>query len=735
MKRSHLLTILALLLAVGCDDSSKGSGDPNGGGADAAPGADVGPGGGDGDTGPNDRPDAAPPRADAAPGPEPAYIEVALDPRRGLYMLDETPQVVVQVFDRIGRPLDGVDVRLDVQPAEQGVVTPDGVLTFAAEGQGAVRACYRANLCGRASFFVDDGRADLEITSPQRGALITGEPTIAIEGRTDAGGEVAVFINDRPVEVAEDGTFSHAIDATFGLNRIDAIADDGVRRPPTRVVMEVVYAPTLLEPTPTEVLVPGALAVRLDQRLLDSRQPLPPPDEMGVQRLTDLAMMIEGFLSRAEPLGLIGDPVIADDDTLQLTVESITPGTPDATITVTDGGFEVFLRLEDLTLTTTGSLEIEGVPVGLNGQVMVTAAAFVVVGVEPGPDGFPGLRIVDVGVALEDLSGVMDDSTAQAVLDTFGSLLRTVLQSFASDLVDDLISESVPDFIELGLGDALGVLRGVPLDVPLGDGLPTIALDLDFTLSDPTARARDAVWLGLAGAIRQRGPVEAPHPFAGVPVEDGDATPPWPAQTGLALAVNLATVNALLHEVWRQGALKLDLAPVLPDDVAGLIAEARADARVPPLVVAAPPGSPYFFELQIGELDLYAKGPAGDAPDRFVLSMRAGLILEVGEGGIRFDIADEPDVRVALLEQAGARPVVPPELIERLIPTLAWPQVREQIGNGLELAIDPIEIGVDAFAELAPSIQRIGVKPTFPTSPVVQRGWFVLSAGFEVELE
>ncbi len=724
------LTLLALLITA-CDDSSKGKGAGTEADATATPDAQTG---GPSDAGPA-RPDATEAPADVGPAPvRPEYIELTLAPRRALYTREEHPRATVIVYDRAGNVIPGLAPRLDVQPAGQAQLDAEGTLTFLQEGAGAVRACLRSDLCGRASFFVDDGAPALEITAPLRGTLLTGEPTVTVEGRTDPGGAVAVFVNDRPAEVAEDGTFTYPLDLVFGMNRIDVIADDGVRRPPARVVMEVVWAPAVIAPSAAAVDIADALQVRLDQRLLDRRESLPAPDEAGVQTLTDLAQIIEAFLSRAEPYGLVPNPQISDDNTLHLRVEGVEIGTPDATINVTERGFEVFLRLTDLAIETSGELMLEGVPVGMDGRIFVTAAAFAEIAVEPGPDGAPGLRVVDVGVALEGLYGTMADETAQAVLDTFGSLVRTILQRFATDLVDQLISENVPDFIELGLGDALAPLLDVPLDVPLGDGLPTIALNVGFRLSDPMVRARDALWLSMSGNVRQRGPVEPPHADFGVPVEGVEATPPWPAQAGLAVAVRLAVINALLHEIWRQGALRLDLAGVLPPEVAGLISESTADARVPPMVVPGAPGGRYLFELQIGEFDLYAKGPQGDAPDRFVLSLRAGLVLEIGEGGLHFDIAEEPDVRVQLLEQAGPRPVVPAELIERIIPAIAWPRLREQIGNGLNLAIDPIVVGADAFSALAPSIQEIAVRPTFPTDPVVRQGWFVLGAGFEVQL-
>ena len=41
-------------------------------------------------------------------------------------------------------------------------------------------------------------------------------------------------------------------------------------------------------------------------------------------------------------------------------------------------------------------------------------------------------------------------------------------------------------------------------------------------------------------------------------------------------------------------------------------------------------------------------------------------------------------------------------------------------------------VGVDAFGELAPSINAIEVVPDFPAPPDVRNGWFTLGAGVDI---
>ncbi len=716
---------LALMACLGCDDSASGTDGPGGDGGSADVGRDMGPGG-DPDMAPDPEPA---PDAGPAPAPVPAFIELELSPRRGLYTRDEHPQVTVAVYDRIGREIEADDLLyFDVQPPGQAELSDALELTFLREGQGAVRGCVTSDLCGRVSFYVDDAPPTLDLVAPARGDIVSGEPVIPVQGTTDPAPDTPrVFVNDLEVEVQPDGTFATELRAELGLNRIDVIADDGVRRPPTRVVREVVWAPEVLVPDADGVTVEQAVVLRLDQTLLDRGEALPAPDEMGAVTVADLASVVELFLSRLELLGLVGDPVISDSEELQLTIEAIRPGTPDVAITLVPDGMEVFLRLEDLAVVTSGLVSLEGEVFDLGGEVRVTAAAFAGITVEPGPNGEPVLRVGDIGVAVEALGGAMNDSTAQALLDTVGSLVRTVLNAFADDLVQQVVADQVPEFIELGLGDALAPLAAIPLEVED----PPIALDLSFTLAEPHL-ARDAMTLELVGRIAQRGPVMPPHPSPGIPAVGLDADPIWPVDAGLGVAVRLLTVNALLDGIWRQGALQLDLAGFLPPEVMGLISGGRVDARIPPLVVPGARGGPYAFEVQVGELDLFLESAVNPEPDHYVMSLRAGLILEVGEGGIRFDVAEEPDLRIQLIEPGGPSPLLPASGLERIIGPLAWDEVRAVIGEGLSLAIDPIVVDLADFADLAPTLNAVEVQPGFPAPPGVRNGWFVLGAGVDI---
>jgi hypothetical protein len=742
--RNLALTSLTLLAACG-DPGSFGNGRFRDAGPDGlAPGVD-GANGGSPAPPDADRPPVPPPDepdAEVAPLRTPAFVELTLDPVQTLYRRSDTPAVSAVVFDTFGDPIPDAPLAWSVVPAPAGRVDATGsagTVSFLAEGPGAVRACATPDLCGRATFFVDDGPPVLTLLHPEAGEVIAGRPVVTVAG-TAAGEGVVVFVNDAPVELGPDGAFSVELPARFGFNRVDVVADDGVQRPPVREVREALYAPRFLPPGASGIELGDAIALRLHQRLLDTGAPVPAPapDEPDLTILPDLATLLEALLARVDPLSFLGAPVLSEGEPLELTVTEVTPGAPDVTLLFTETGLEVFLRLTDLGISTRGRLTLEGVPVDLGGTVTVSAAAYAQVALQAGPGGAPVLALEGVDVALERLSGRMDDSTAQAVLDTFGSLLRGVLEDFARQTVDDLVQTRVPDFIELGLGDVLATLGSLEIDVPADGVVPAVELRAGFRLARPTLVPRGHLTLTLAGTIRQPAPVAAPHPDPGLADESTEATeaegPPWPAAAGAAVAIRLRTVNALLHEVWRQGSLRIDATPVIPENLRALVSSVRIDARLPPLVVAAPPGAPHLFELQVGELDLVAQGPRSPAPDEYTVSLRLGLALTVDATGLHFDIAGAPDTRVALRRAGGDRPFLSADALAGLLTNLLQTELRKALENGLHVALPAAVLDGGTLDALAAEVESVTILPTFPEAPRIRHGWFVLGAGLSAAL-
>ena len=164
-------------------------------------------------------------------------------------------------------------------------------------------------------------------------------------------------MNDIPVDTDEMGAFEYRFRARFGLNRIDVVADDGVRRPATRSVREVVWSPTTIPVNDGPFAIDDITILRLDQQLMDSGEPPGEPDDAGLIRIGDLAGVLEVLLARAEFIGLIDDTQVSDNDNFNLWIAEVNPADP--TLILTNPA-EVFLWLEDVEMVTAGSLNFEG---------------------------------------------------------------------------------------------------------------------------------------------------------------------------------------------------------------------------------------------------------------------------------------------------------------------------------------------------------------------------------------
>src|SRR5690349_20837671 len=65
----------------------------------------------------------------------------------------------------------------------------------------------------------------LQVTSPQRGATVDGS-TVTITGTATGGDGLSVTVDNSPVTLAKDGSFSATVPATPGISIIETHAKD-----------------------------------------------------------------------------------------------------------------------------------------------------------------------------------------------------------------------------------------------------------------------------------------------------------------------------------------------------------------------------------------------------------------------------------------------------------------------------------------------------------------------------
>ncbi|MFZ4735391.1 MAG: hypothetical protein ACOYM9_05580 [Bradymonadia bacterium] len=671
--------------------------------------------------------------------PEPVavgWVEVALEPRRPLYGIEEAVVVRAQAFDRAGRALDDADFTFETVPPGRAVVGAAGDLAFLGEGPGAVLACTVGAVCGRAAFWVDAGPPKLTVVSPARGAALGGDRTESIPVRgnaSDSGGAVTVRVNGEEVAVGPTGDFSLDVPARFGVNRVEVTADDGVRRPPAREVRDVLWAPRWIRADAQGVRLGASASLRIAQALLDAdRAPVAPEPPEVV--LDDLASLLVSALALADASALLAVPEIAEGEVLRLRVTDFTLGLPEVALRVVPSGLELFLRLPEVRISTEGAFSFQGESISLDGALDASIAAFALVDLSVDAEGALVVATRDAGVVVERLVGRLADPSANALLESLGSRLREVVETLAGEVVVSVVRDELPGFLSDGLGGLVGSLRALPINLDTGlPGAPVVSLTLSLVPSGVDAARDRRLDLELDGAIDQGRAVAAPA--EGVPgVPAFPATPPPPySERPLALLLRLELLNGLLHEVWRTGLLQLE--PPLPPELGMGLGAIRLDARLPPVVAPGEPGSAWPLEVQIGELRVEIRAVGAARADVYALRLRAGLSLAPNAGGaLGLVTEDEPRVDAELLEQADDRPVLSADALALLFGAAVWPELERALAGGLSLAIPSVEVDASAFAAFAPRLSSLTLRPSFGDPPTFFDGWLVLGGALETRI-
>ena len=125
----------------------------------------------------------------------------------------------------------------------------------------------------------------------------------------------------------------------------------------------------------------------------------------------------------------------------------------------------------------------------------------------------------------------------------------------------------------------------------------------------------------------------------------------WPSAPGdgIGIGLRLSFFNALLHEVWRAGLLEVDFPP--PEGLELIIEAVRVSAQLPPMIVPTEGRRDTEFELQIGELAIFATSPGAAGADEFRVSLRSGMVIRFDSDNLELRLDDVPDVTVQLVEQ------------------------------------------------------------------------------------
>jgi hypothetical protein len=703
-----------------------GGSDPNNGtgnnGADA--GTDVSGDGGD----------AIEPGLEDVPG----ALEVSLDPALAVYLPAAKPEAIATVYNVYGDPLNGSDVEWTVTPGDAATQNADGRWEFAADGPVTFEACTVENgrdgnpVCGQKRVYVDAGPPTVEITSPQPGAQlgVNGETVITVEGTVeDSSDEVRAFVNGEEVNVAGDGSFTAEVEPVFGVNHINVVATDGLRRMEGSAQLDVLwapaYGPTESTQDKSQFSYQDGMIIDLGQAFFDDGQAY---EQIGETEILtrDVADVLQLLLENVDFLSQIPDPLF-DQSALTLRVLDLQIGQPQLFIDVTDSGLELFIFVDQLSMQTAGQLSFNEQNLNLDGAITAQMSAVAVMDVaKPSPTDEFEAQITDLDIALENAQSNFASDEADAVFKLAESALRSEIESVLIDTLDDQFIQQLPAL----LADALQSLE---------DSLNDISIDLDTEFTDPlalnlsgniykfeTAYRESATAFLSTDVTTDQSPVVTDS--AGIPL----TTPltsdvPLFESSRAQIGIRLALLNGVLHSMWEVGFLEVDLTPLLPENFANVAQSATLSAKIQPVLSQPEQGQPYDFILRAGQMEVEVEMPA--QTDTYAVSIEAGILVTLRDNKIQLSVPDEPNISAWVVDTTADSAFFGGDALETLILDTVWPELEETLRSGLSFDLPVLDLS--GLSGLAPALSTLQFDYVLNRAVDLRSGFVILDATLE----
>ena len=429
-------------------------------------------------------------------------------------------------------------------------------------------------------------------------------------------------------------------------------------------------------------------------------------------------------MANVDVASILPDPVVDSRPTLFLRVPSVALGDVRASVEVTDDGAEVFLHLGQVVADTEGELALGGAPLDLTGGIVASLSVYARIDIaKVAPDAPPGASIeaslAELSVAVESAEGRFSSPEANAVFRLAEGVLRQTLEGLLLDAFGDTLASALPTLLTGALGALDTALRDQTLDIDT-DIFPKLTVALDGRI----ASLATALWRHLRATLRTEVGVTSPalHPdtrgVAQLAAAPGD---PLFASRPVQLAVRLDLLNGLVHGLWNAGLLDFDATSILPDSLSALVSEAHLSGAMAPVIRPARGGEPYDLVLELGQLELSLL--SFDERTTFGISLEAGVGVSIADGAISLEIAEEPSVRVWMIDTESETPRVTADLLDDLLRRLIWPELRGAIADGL--SIDLPTLDVSSIADIAPALAGFALSFELERALDVREGFLV----------
>jgi hypothetical protein len=662
-------------------------------------------------------------------GPVPAGIVVLRSPALAFYPIKSQLSLIATVTDGGGTEISNAQVTWRSDPPDAATPTGDaGTFTLNKLGDVTFTGCAvdAPNVCASSRIEVSPGGPGLAVTTPQPGAELGGDgkSTFAVEGKittepTTTGRAPNLFVNGVPTTVAPDGTFKTEVAATFGVNHLVVSADNG-QDPEVRREFDLAfgagYAPAVDANGAPSFASPDALVLDLGQRFFDdgTAVPLDAPHPVTLPDLTDVVTRI---VAGMDIMSALPSPLI-ESNGVNLTVGSAKMTDVSVETNVASDGLDLFVRVGKLSLGTTGSLDLAGTAVSLNGGIDASLSAYARATVKKASPTSP--VVVEVGtfdVALETATGKFTDAQANAIFALAAGYLRTTVADMVKSALSDALLASLPEALESVFETLDTALTNTTFDIDAAP-LPKVGVTLDGRLNAIDLAPSQSMRAKLSLTSKTDRP-NAAHPESrGVALVDTSTSDALFASPRSQLSVRLAVLNGLLHNLWNSGLLEIPKSGAIPLSVSG---------KLPPILRLPRQGETDDLVISLGELELL---PGGDeANGRLGVLLEAGLSIELADDTLRLKLADKPTLTVWTIKAQPEQSLFKPQLVKDLLNDALWPKLRDGITSGLSIKLPLPALG--SIASVAPSLTGLTLKTGLNRRVAYRNGFLVLDAKIE----
>jgi hypothetical protein len=656
-------------------------------------------------------------------GSAPSGVAVIIEPSLAFYPVASQISLTATVTDSGGTALPNAKVVWTTDPADLATPGSDpGAFTLNRVGKVTFTACSvdDASVCGRAMIEVSPGAPVLVLT-PQPGDEVGGDgkSTFAVQGKVTSGRATNLFINGVPVPIAADGTFTTDVAATFGVNHVVVSADNGedpeVRRE-FDVAFGAAYAPAVDAQGAPAFSAPSAMVLDLGQRFFDdgTAVPLNAPHPVMLPDVADIATRVVAGMDVQSKLP---NPLI-NSSGVNLTATSVTMKDVTVETELAGDGLDLFVRVGKLSLGTTGSLDLSGTTISLDGGIDAALSAYAHASITKASPTAP--VVVTVGtfdVALETATGKFTDAQANAIFALASGFLRTTVESMVKSALSGALQGSLPQGLESVFTSLDSALANRSFTVDAAP-LPKVGLTLDGHLNEIDLAPFASMRAKLSLATKTDHP-SAVHPKSrGVALADSSTADALFASPRSQLSVRLAVLNGLLHNLWNSGLLEVPSTDAIPVSVS---------AQLPPIVRLPREGETDDLVVSLGELELLPKGD--EANGRLGVLFEAGLNVELADDTLRLTLADKPVVTVWTIKAPPGPTIFTPQVLSDVLTNGLWPKLRDGITNAVAIKLPLPPLG--SIASAAPSLSGLALTTGLNRKVAYRNGFLVLDAKIE----